>query len=330
MIFLIPSKVLDSPPPVNCSGLPPLTVTLEIPLPTRSLGLLFAAGTALCWGVLAIGLKYALQFADSGSIVWFRMVVAAVLLGTYYLSFNRGQLKILKSLPGLGLVAGLCLSANYFGYMKGVELTSASNAQIMIQMAPMSLILIGILYFKERPSPLQGLGFLLAGCGFALFFWDQIGLAVTNQDRFLTGNLWIVMGAATWALFATFQKILTRVWTPQQINLLIYLLSSLVLAPLADFPTIAELSLGGWALMIFLGVNTLFAYGALGEALKRAPASHVSVIISTNPLLTITIMTILHYQQVQWIETDIINWRGYVGAGLVVTGVICAVRRPKD
>lgn len=119
-------------------------------------------------------------------------------------------------------------------------------------------------------------------------------------------------------------------WTPQQINLLIYILAVFVLAPLADFKILPDLGIGAWALMIFLGVNTLVAYGALGEALKRIPASHVSVIISANPLLTITIMTILRYQQVQWIETDIIDWRGYMGATLVVTGVICAVRKAKD
>ncbi|MCB0365791.1 MAG: DMT family transporter [Bdellovibrionales bacterium] len=296
----------------------------------RSIGLLCATTTALCWAVLAIGLKYALQFADSGTIVWFRMIVASLLLVTYYLIKKPDHLKILKQLPMLGVVAGLCLSANYYGYMKGVELTSPSNAQIMIQMAPMSLILIGIFYFRERPSPLQGLGFGLAALGFSLFFWDQITVAVSNQDRFFSGNLWIVMAAATWALFATLQKILTRVWTPQQINLLIYILAVFVLAPLADFKILPDLGIGAWALMIFLGVNTLVAYGALGEALKRIPASHVSVIISANPLLTITIMTILRYQQVQWIETDIIDWRGYMGATLVVTGVICAVRKAKD
>lgn len=136
----------------------------------RSIGLLCATTTALCWAVLAIGLKYALQFADSGTIVWFRMIVASLLLVTYYLIKKPDHLKILKQLPMLGVVAGLCLSANYYGYMKGVELTSPSNAQIMIQMAPMSLILIGIFYFRERPSPLQGLGFGLAALGFSLFF----------------------------------------------------------------------------------------------------------------------------------------------------------------
>ncbi|MCB0386153.1 MAG: DMT family transporter, partial [Bdellovibrionales bacterium] len=188
----------------------------------------------------------------------------------------------------------------------------------------------GIFYFRERPSPLQGLGFGLAAMGFSLFFWDQILIAVAHQDRFLAGNLWILMAAATWALFATLQKILTRIWTPQQINLLIYILATFVLAPVADFDVLPKLGIGAWALLVFLGVNTLIAYGALGEALKRIPASHVSVIISANPLLTITIMTVLRYQQVQWIETDLIDWRGYLGATLVVTGVICAVRKAKD
>ncbi|MCB0387052.1 MAG: DMT family transporter, partial [Bdellovibrionales bacterium] len=95
----------------------------------RTVGLLCATTTALCWAILAIGLKFTLQFADSGTIVWVRMVVAATLMLGYYLLKKPDHLKILKQLPLLGILAGLSLSANYFGFMKGVELTSPSNAQ---------------------------------------------------------------------------------------------------------------------------------------------------------------------------------------------------------
>lgn len=299
-------------------------------LDERAIGILSAVVTALCWAVLAIGLKMALKYTDSGTIVWMRMVIASAVLLIGYLVTSPGQLRILKHLPLLGLLAGVCLAANYFGYMKGVELTSPSNAQIMIQAETMALIVIGIFYFKERPSPLQGLGFVIASLGFGLFFWDQIRVAVANQAHFIEGNLWIAMAAVTWAVFATCQKILTKLWTPQQINLLIYLLSTIVLAPLADFSNLTTWSWTDHGLMLFLGLNTVLAYGALGEALKRIPASQASVIIAANPLLTIAIMTFLRYQKVQWIEADLIDWRGYLGSALVVVGVIFAVRQPKD
>lgn len=288
-------------------------------------GHLFALVTALSWAVLAIGIKYALEYVSVGTIAGIRMSVAFFSLFTWYVIKNPSQLKILKSLPLLGVAAGVCLGVNYFGFMKGVELTSASNTQIMIQLAPMSLILIGVFYFKETPSPRQAIGFISALSGFLLFYWDQILVAVDNQDQFFEGNLWILLAAATWAFFATFQKLLTKTWTPQQVNLIIYLIATLILLPTATVTEFFEMSGFLWLLIILLGVNTIVAYGCLGEALKRAPASHVSVIISANPLGTLLIIAIMSNFEVEFIRHEQVNWRGYVGALLVVSGVILTV-----
>ena len=107
---------------------------------------------SLCWAVLAIALKYTLDFVDSGSIVWFRMLTAAVCVSMFFAVKNPKQLKILWNPPRLAVIAGLFLAVNYFSYMKGLELTSIINAQVMIQFATVFLILAGIYYFKETLS----------------------------------------------------------------------------------------------------------------------------------------------------------------------------------
>lgn len=286
-----------------------------------------AITTALSWSILAIGLKYALNFATTGTIVWFRMAVAFLILLIFFSLQQRKSLQIFKAPPLLGVVAGLALSVNYWGYMKGIELTSASNAQVMIQIAPMSLVLIGIFYFKETPKPLQALGFLLACFGFSCFYWDQLQVSLNNRSDFLNGNLWILLAAMTWVVFASLQKVLISKWSPQQLNILIYALSTLALLPLANLAEVFSWSWPEWLLMIALGVNTLIAYGALGEALKRIPASHVSIVISANPLVTLAIMAYLTFLEVQWIGPEYVHWQGYLGALLVVTGVILTLRK---
>lgn len=293
----------------------------------RQKGLLFATITALSWAVLAIGLKYALTFTDSETIVWMRMAVAAVVLGAILAIRQPDSLKNLWPLPPLGVVAGLMLAANYLGFMKGVELTSASNAQIMIQMGPLSLILIGLLYFKEVPSPKQKLGFVLASAGFSLFYWDQWTSSQSAGISLEEGTLWIVMAAVTWALFATFQKILVRKHAPQQINLLIYSLSALALLPTANPSSLIALSPWALFLLVALGINTIVAYGCLAEAFQRAPASQVSVIISANPLLTLALIAGLQFIGWDFISGEQVGSVGYVGAVLVVSGVIFTVTK---
>ena len=287
-------------------------------------GLIGAVVTALSWSILAIGLKYILFYTTSGNIAWVRMVVAFVSLGTYFAIYKREQFSIFKTLPIAAVIAGLCLSANYFGFMKGIELSSATNTQIMIQMGPLSLLLIGIFFFKETPTKFQAMGFVSAILGFSLFYWDQLQLTLSAGTSLLAGNLWIAMAAFTWAAFATINKVLSKKWDPQQVNFVIYLVSSLALFPLADLNALPGWEFLPWLLLIVFGLNTVLAYGALGYALKHAPASQVSVIISANPLLTLVILAIMSRFSETIAATEKIEPLGYVGAGLVVVGVILA------
>lgn len=296
-------------------------------LSTYQRGLLFAFTTALSWSVLAIALKFALNYADSETIAWFRMSVASLALIAFFGIRNRSRFEILKTLPLLGVIAGVCLAANYVGYMQGIHLTSASHAQIMIQMAPLSLGLVGIFYFKETPNLPQAIGFLLAILGFSLFYWDQWNLSPSGSEQIIMGTLWIVFAAVTWVFFASFQKVLSRRWSPQEINLLIYITSTLVLFPLADTSKLSEWSFGIWILMIACGLNTVLAYGCLGEALKRIPASHISLIISANPLITLFLIYLLTAAQVSWLKPEPVSLKGYLGAVCVVSGLILTLRK---
>lgn len=292
-------------------------------------GYLFAALTAVCWAVLAVALKYTVQHVSAGTIVWFRMFVAFFGLSIIFAFYKPKLLKQTFKIPPLAYIAGIFLSANYFGYMKGVELTTASNTQIVIQTGPLLLVFIGIFYFKEKIKAYQIFGLITALFGYGLFYWDQLLVSLSNVEQYLAGNTWILMGAITWAIYASLQKIVAKQWNPQQINLAIYFTSTLVLLPLVDFHEFKNLSLGMWVLMIFLGLNTLIAYGSLGEALKRIPSYQLSPIITLNPLLTLLIVGILTQFEVDWYQPEPLNWRGYIGAFFVIIGVILTVTKLK-
>lgn len=300
-------------------------------------GLALAAFTGICWALLAIGLKYALQFTSSGTIVWVRMAWAAALLSAIFYFRNPSHFfSIFKKSSFLALASGSFLAANYFTYMKGLEMTSASNAQIMIQLGPLLFLFVGVFLFNESLKLLQWMGLAIALTGFGLFNWDQILVAIelaknndslSAQNTYIIGNIWLVTGAVTWAVFAGFQKkiINSQILKPQELNLIIYLLSSLLLLPLAQIGELAHLSFNQHFILFLLGLNTLLAYGAFAEANKLAPASYVSLIISCNPLLTIAILKTLETLEISFISTEPIYWRGFLGAGLVVTGVCIAV-----
>jgi len=295
-------------------------------------GISFAVLTGICWATLAIGLKYALHFTSTGSIVWFRMIVAFSTLCAAYVFRRPEAIKTVFLRPPLRVViAGLFLSCNYYAYMKGLELTSASNAQVMIQLGPLTLLFMGVFYFKETLHWKQWIGIAVASVGFIFYNWDQLLVSLKNSDLYVTGNLWIIFASVTWAIFAALQKLqLTRGWSPQMINLLVYFICALALTPLAQFREFDHLSLWQWTVLVALGLNTVIAYGALGEAFSRIPASYVSLIIAVNPLLTILLVGLITQNGLTFISPEPMMWRGYLGAGFVVAGVGAAISlRPR-
>lgn len=297
--------------------------------PQRTKGLLLATVTALCWSILAIGLKKALVFTSSGNIVAFRMLISFAFLLIYFAIYKRNEIqKIKSSLPFTAIIAGLMLSFNYLGFMKGVEFTGAGNAQIMIQLGPTLLILSGLFLFKESFNYKQLLGIALAFIGFILFYYDQKKFDL--QSTLNVGNIWIIGAAVTWSVYASLQKRLIPKWDPQTLNLIIYCVCAVVLIFLCDFQQSLNFGLYEWILMIFLGLNTVIAYGCFAESLKFAPASEVSLIITVNPLLTLFFLWLGQFLKISWMPIEHISWLGGLGALCVVFGVGWTLTRKKS
>jgi drug/metabolite transporter (DMT)-like permease len=288
-----------------------------------------AGFTAFLWGFLAIAMKVATADVPVMTIVWFRFTFAFALLMLFVGSRDARRLRILKRPPALGLLAAIALTTNYLGYLAGLESTTPSNAQILVQTAPLMLAIVGVVLFRERLTRRQLAGVVVAVVGFALFSLDQRSAGVVDAESLARGN-WLIFGAAlAWVVYAALQKHLsTKGWAPQDLNLLLYLLPAVTLWPFADFALLGDLSAGMWVLMLFLGANTLFAYGALGEALKRLPAYQVSVIITLNPLITLATLAVLRQLDYAWVPEDVVGLMGYSAALLVVIGILIVLRKP--
>lgn len=292
---------------------------------SQKLGVLLASLCALSWSILAILLKYTLSFASPINIVWFRMAMSALGLGLFLYFRKKSHFTALKNIPKSLFIAGILLAINFVGFIKGVELTTASNSQIMIQMGPLLLALLGFFYFKESPKALQIVGFLLASLGFALFYWDQILISMNYRSQYLNGNLWILGAAISWAFFAAIQKKHSHKWTPPQMNTVIFIAASVSLVPFVKWNHYVSLSFFQWGLFLILAFISIFSYSTLGEALQRIPASHVSLIISVNPLLTLFLIQVLSKWNLLFIPYESVMWRGYLGSFFVVVGVIFTV-----
>ena len=136
-------------------------------------GILYAVSAAAMWAVLPIFLKMALSQVSSFGIVWYRFAIAFLLLVIWAWFKDRSIFNIFKSIPKTLAWAVIGLAYNYYGYLIGVNYTSPSVAQIIIQIGPLLFALSGIVIFKERLKKHQTLGCLFFLIGFSLFYYDQ-------------------------------------------------------------------------------------------------------------------------------------------------------------
>ncbi len=291
----------------------------------RIKGIVLISITTLLWGFLAIALKMATNKLDPITITWFRFTVSFIILFIYYIFTNRTYLKILWNPPRFLVIAALGLGLNYIGFLYGVKLTTPGNAQIIMQLGPISLGLVGLFFFKESISRRQALGFLVAGVGLFLFYEDNIIHLAGKEEIYNMGVLWIIVAAIAWVVYAAFIKILVKSIPAMQLNLFLFGLPVVLFLPFISPASLSGLSGSDWGLMIFLGLNTIIPYSFLVIAFKYLEANKISIIITMNPLITFITMGFLTYFNIHWIEPEVLSFKGIIAALVVVAGAIMAV-----
>jgi drug/metabolite transporter (DMT)-like permease len=292
-------------------------------------GIFLTLITVLMWGVLAIALKVASKVIDSPTIVWFRFSLAFSGMFIWMAVKNPQGLRILYKPTWLIVLSSLALAWNYIGFMLGVQYTSPSNAQVAIQSGPVLLAVFGIFFFKEKISRIQTFGFLLAIVGFYIFYRQHFTANSGQESQYTKGMLLTLSGAVTWAIYAALQKKLVLHYSVGTLNVFIFGLPVLLYLPFVNFGSLAHLSFSYWALLVFLGANTLISYACLSLALKYLEAGKVSIIIVLNPIITFIIMGILTWMQVSWIEGEHFSVLSISGALLALAGAILVVRKKK-
>ncbi len=287
------------------------------------LGLLLSLATAVLWGLLPIALKGLLFYMDAVTITWLRFLIAGVLLGTYLMYRKNLPLMSLfsrKSVLLLTLVVVVGLLGNYLVYMLGLSKVSPGSAQVMIQTAPMLLLLGGLIIFKENFRPQQWLGLVTFCVGLVLFFNQRFDELLNTQHEFTVGLFLIFIAGVLWAAYALAQKQLLLHFSSEQIMIIVYVIGSLVFIPASDANLIFGLDSLGWFLLLFCGANTLFAYGAFAEALAHWEASRVSATLAITPLLTLLFMHITHLYAPNYMQPEPLNDISIIGAFIVVVG----------
>lgn len=288
-------------------------------------GVSLSITTALFWGFLPFILIPVLRDVGVVEVVWFRFLFSFLFLFCTLGWRYRARLSDVFRAHPAAYAAGVALALNYYCFSKGLHLTTASTAQILIQSGPLVFTLLSLFAFRERLSRSQWVGIVVATLGFALFYKNKLENLLGDIHIYQVGVLWVLMGGLTWAIYAYFSKIAGQRIAGQRNNLVIYGLSTLLYWPFVEFSNFTELSTSSLGLLVLSGVNTLIAYGALSEALERTSSAKVSIIVALNPLITLTVSTLGYYLVWSWIPPERLEPMAWFGGMMVMTGAVLVV-----
>jgi drug/metabolite transporter (DMT)-like permease len=304
------------------------------------LGFSLSLVTACSWGVLPIPLKIILTSVDVYTVTWFRFLLAFAIISLFLMVRRQFPTWATVQKAGVGLVAiaTLFLALNYVLFLTGLDQTSPTNSQVISQLSPVFFGMGALAIFRERYTVQQWGGVGLLIFGLTLFFRDQVQVLLTASGAYMVGSGILGIAALVWAIYALAQKQLLVHLPSSSIMWLIYGGSALLFSPFIAPQSLLTLSLLQWVMLIFSGLNTLVAYGALAEALNHWEASRVSAVITLTPIVTLLTSKIVPILFPNLVPPEPMTAIGIIGALLVVGGSVnialgksaSRVNNPKD
>ncbi len=290
------------------------------------LGLGFSLVTVVMWGLLPLALKAILEVMDPVTISWYRFSLSAIIALLWYGHQRGAAVKSLlfSSVWPLTLAAIVGLLGNYLLYIWGLDHINPGAAQILIQLAPLLLLIGSVVIFKEGFSVMQWLGVVGLCGGMLLFFHQRFTNIVLTTDNYLAGVGLIIAAAVTWSVYGLAQKQLLTMHHTKDILLLICVAGTVVLLPLSEPQQIRALNPTQLMLLVFCGLNTIIAYGSFGLAMSYWQSSRVSAVLPIAPLLTLLFTFGLNHWQLADIPSEPMDWLSSLGALLVVGGAAVA------
>ena len=254
----------------------------------RRAGYLAITGAAALWGTLGIFFHFLVGVYGLAplEVAFFRAGLSAVLLAGVLVLCRPALLRIrLRDVPFFAAFGLLGVAVLFVVYANAVRLTTVATAAVLLYTAPAWVTIIAWPVFGERltRAKLLALALALVGCALVSGAYN-----VANMRFQSMGVLFGLASGLAYGLYTLFSKHAVRSYSPWTV--MFYALGSgaLFLLPLQSLPhlvaAIRQPVTATWLLGLAIG-PTLGAYLLLGKSLQRLPASVVSIVASSEPVI---------------------------------------------
>lgn len=279
------------------------------------MGYVYVLIAACLWGLLGSISKLVFEQGVSPlEAAFWRAVMAWFLFAGHAFALRQVRIQSKDLLPVLAFgVVGISLF--YGGYQMAIRTGGAALAAVLLYTAPAIVAVLSWLILKEPMDKIKIGAVILTLAGVALISVQGGSVHITGAAVF-----WGLLSGLTYATYYIFGKLyLGRYSTP---TLFLYALpvGAIGLFPFVNF---AQKTQAAWIALIFLSIaSTYVAVMVYYAGLKRLEATRASVVATIEPVVAGFVAYIW------WGEK--FGWLGYVGAGLVLAGVVLMVMKPSS
>ena len=249
----------------------------------------FITVSMVIWGTLAPFVRNIPL--SSGELALYRAVLAAALVGIFLLiTGQRLSVGSVKKEIFLLLLSGGAMGFNWILLFEAFRFTTVSAATLSYYFAPVIVMAVCPLLFREKITGKQILCFVMSTAGLVLITGTAGG-----GSRDLLGILLGLGAAVLYAAVMLLNKFIKGV-TGLQRTFIQFLAAIIVLLPYVAFGSgfhLRELDGRGFRMLLIVGlVHTGITYCLYFSALKELPGQKVAILSYIDPLVAVLVSVI--------------------------------------
>lgn len=222
---------------------------------------------------------------DSVTVVFWRCVVGSLFLGAWCLlrGFLPDRSLSLRELA-IAVLAGVCIVMSWVAFFASFGMTTIATTTIVYHIQPFFVVLIGIVFLKERVALVQMVWIVGAFAGVVLAS-GAAGHSSVVDARWFLGIALTLLAALLYAVSTVLAKQLGR-QRPEVTALCQTLAGAVLLAPFASF----SVPPSAWGWLVGIGVlHTGIAYVLMYAAYPRLETPAIAMLTFIYPLVAILI-----------------------------------------
>jgi drug/metabolite transporter (DMT)-like permease len=263
------------------------------------------------------------EFISPFAFITLRVGCGALFFGAYYFLVDREKIIDKRDYLDLAVCAFFGVALNMLAFFKGLSMTSAINASVLMMLSPIMVVLYTAIGSKKNLKRNVYAGIFISFVGAAMLL--KVGSFSLGSDGFI-GDLLILVNASSFAFHLYYVARLLKKYKATTVTAYMFMIGFFFVLPVgfSDFVAVQWSAFTGkavFALVFVVLFVTLINYVLNVWAVQHSSSTQVGSYIYLQPLLA-TIIAV-------GLGTEMPTW-GKVGSGLLIVLGLWLVNRRRS